>query len=158
MRQSATDNPRFLATMIGNWLNSWTSAKTEPVKSYADAPALDLSDKGRYIFATHCAACHTIGHGDKIGPDLLGVTNLRDRAWLARFISTPDKMLAEKDPLATALFNKYKQVIMPNLRLGDSDLNELLKFLEGQSAANQKVAPGGDKIGAVQTDAGKVMR
>src|SRR4249920_2544110 len=41
MRQSATDNPRFLATMIGNWLNSWTSARTAPVKSYADAPALD---------------------------------------------------------------------------------------------------------------------
>jgi protein SCO1/2 len=157
MRQSATDNPRFLATMIGNWLNSWTSVRTEPAKSYADAPALDLSDKGRYIFATHCAACHTIGHGDKIGPDLLGVTNLRDRDWLARFISTPDKMLAEKDPLATALFEKYKQVIMPNLRLGNGDLRELLKFLEGQTATHDKDVPGGEKIGAVKTESGKVM-
>jgi len=34
----------------------------------------------------------------------------------------------------------------------------LLKFLESQSAANEKVAPRGEKIGAVQTDAGKVMR
>jgi protein SCO1/2 len=158
MRQSATDNPRFLATIIGNWLNSWTNARSEPPKSYADAPALDLSDKGRYIFATHCAACHTIGHGDKIGPDLLGVTNFRDRAWLARFIATPDKMLAEKDPLATALFDKYKQVIMPNLRLGNMDLNELLKYLEGQSATHEKDAPAGEKIGAVQTESGKVMR
>jgi protein SCO1 len=155
MRQSATDNPRFLATMIGNWLNSWTSVRTEPAKSYADAPALDLSDKGRYIFATHCAACHTIGHGDKIGPDLLGVTNLRDRDWLARFISTPDKMLAEKDPLATALFDKYKQVIMPNLRLGNQDLNELLKFLEGQNATHEKDTPGGEKIGMVKTESGR---
>jgi protein SCO1/2 len=158
MRQSATDNPRFLATIIGNWLNSWTNVRSESPKSYADAPALDLSDKGRYIFATHCAACHTIGHGDKIGPDLLGVTSLRDRDWLARFISTPDKMLAEKDPLATSLFDKYKQVIMPNLRLGNQDLNELLKFLEGQNAAHEKEAPSGEKIGAVKMETGKVMR
>jgi protein SCO1/2 len=155
MRQSATDNPRFLATIIGNWLNSWTNVRSESPKSYADAPALDLSDKGRYIFATHCAACHTIGHGDKIGPDLLGVTSLRDRDWLARFISTPDKMLEEKDPLATALFDKYKQVIMPNLRLGNPDLNELLKFLEGQNAAHEKDTPGGEKLGMVKTESGR---
>ncbi|HEU4414328.1 MAG TPA: SCO family protein [Candidatus Angelobacter sp.] len=145
MRQSATDNPRFLATMIGNWLNSWTSAKTEAPKSYADAPTLDLSDKGRYIFATHCAACHTIGHGDKIGPDLQGITNRRDREWLARFISTPDKVLAEKDPIATPLFEKYKKVIMPNLRLGNGDLYELLKFLKSQSVATDKDAPAVEK-------------
>ena len=159
MRQSATDNPRFLANMIGNWLNSWKNAgATGPVKTYAEVPQLDLSDRGKYIFATHCAACHTIGHGDNIGPDLLGVTTLRDHAWLARFIATPDKVLAEKDPIATALFDKYKQVIMPNLRLGNSDLNELLKYLESQSTAHDKDTPDGEKIGAVKTESGKVMR
>ena len=150
MRQSATDNPRFLANMIGNWLNSWKNASAAgPVKTYAEVPQLDLSDRGKYIFATHCAACHTIGHGDNIGPDLLGITTLRDRAWLARFIATPDKVLAEKDPIATALFDKYKQVIMPNLRLGSGDLNELLKYLESQTTAHNKDVPAGEKIGAI---------
>jgi hypothetical protein len=47
---------------------------------------------------------------------------------------------------------------MPNLRLGNGDLSELLKYLEGQSAAHDKASPGGEKIGAVKTESGKVMR
>jgi protein SCO1/2 len=138
MRNAATDNPRFLANMIGNWLNGW--ANSRPVEAnvdYSKAGQIDLhtqSDKGRYIFASQCAACHTIGHGDKIGPDLQGVTNVRDRVWLERFISTPDKVLAEKDPIAVALYEKYKQVKMPNLRMADVDLQNLVKFLADQSA------------------------
>ncbi|HKV92838.1 MAG TPA: SCO family protein [Candidatus Angelobacter sp.] len=147
MRNAATDNPKFLANMIGNWLNGW--ANSRPVEAnldYSKAGQIDLhtqSDKGRYIFASQCAACHTIGHGDKIGPDLQGVTNVRDRAWLERFISTPDKVLAEKDPIAVALYEKYKQVKMPNLRMADVDLQNLLKFLADQSAAQPKEEPAG---------------
>jgi protein SCO1/2 len=142
MRNSALDNPRFLSLMIGNWLDSFKHAKPITAQaSYDQAAPIDLSDKGRYIFATHCAACHTIGHGDKIGPDLLGVTNTRERAWLAKFISTPDKVLAEKDPVATALFEKYKQVIMPNLRLAQVDLESLLNFLQTQTVAPHTDTP-----------------
>jgi protein SCO1/2 len=134
MRNSATDNARFLSLIIGNWLDGFKHAKPiEASANYDQAARIDMSDKGRYIFATHCAACHTIGHGDKIGPDLLGVTNIRERAWLAKFIATPDQVLAEKDPTATALFEKYKQVIMPNLRLSPVDLESLLNFLQTQN-------------------------
>jgi protein SCO1 len=145
MRDTATDNPRFLTNMIGNWLNGWkNSAAIEAKANYDQAPKIDISDKGRYVFAKVCAACHTIGHGDKIGPDLLGVTNVRDRAWLARFIAAPDKMIAEKDPIAIALFEKYKRVNMPDLRMADVDLNALLTFLHDQdAAAQQKNQPAG---------------
>ena len=43
----------------------------------------------------------------------------RDAAWLARWLKEPDAMLNEKDPLATALFERYGRVPMPNLRLSD---------------------------------------
>jgi len=133
IRNSALDNPRYLAVMIGDWLNSW-KAGSRAAKSYAEAPRLSITDRGQYIFATQCAACHSIGRGDKIGPDLQGVTRVRDRAWLSRFIQTPDKMLIEKDPVATALFEKYQQVNMPNLRLGDADANAVLNSLETSSS------------------------
>ena len=133
MRNSALDNPQFLAAMIGGWLNSWKDGKAR--KSYAQAPAISLSDQGQYIFTTHCAACHTIGHGDHVGPDLLGVTTVREQAWLRRFIAEPDKMLAEKDPVALALFAKYKQVNMPNLRLSSGEIDAILNYLKTQSAA-----------------------
>jgi protein SCO1/2 len=133
MRNGATDNPRFLAMLIGDWLNNWKYSAGRKKQNYAEAQPMKL-DPGRYVFAGHCAACHTIGHGDKIGPDLLGVTNSRNRDWLKRFIQEPDKVLAEKDPTAIALFERYKQVRMPNLRLADGDVETVIKFLEETTA------------------------
>ncbi len=138
MRNSALDNPRFLAITIGQWMDSWKHAGKATQTSYASAPQLNLNDKGKYIFASHCAACHTVGGGDKIGPDLLGITQARPHAWLTRFIETPDQVLAEKDPIATALFKKYKKVVMPNLRLGDQAAQDVIDFLQRESATRRQ--------------------
>jgi protein SCO1/2 len=128
MRNSATDNPKFLARTIGDWLNSWQTAKKTGI-SFADAPALNF-DRGEYTFNNHCAACHSIGKGDRIGPDLAGVTATRDREWLTTFILTPDKVLAAGDPIAVALRAKYKDVRMPNLSLSESDTRALLEYMD----------------------------
>jgi mono/diheme cytochrome c family protein len=128
MRNSATDNPKFLARTIGDWLNSWQTAKKTGI-SFADAPALNF-DRGEYTFNNHCAACHSIGKGDRIGPDLAGVTATRDREWLTMFILTPDKVLAAGDPIAVALRAKYKDVRMPNLSLSESDTRALLEYMD----------------------------
>ena len=40
-------------------------------------------------FRLNCTSCHTIGGGRLVGPDLLNVTERKDRAWLARFIVDP---------------------------------------------------------------------
>jgi protein SCO1/2 len=142
MRNSALDNPRFLAITIGQWMDSWKNAgKNSAPPSYAAAPQLNLSDRGRYIFSSHCAACHTVGGGDKIGPDLQGVTEQRSREWLVRYIATPEKLLAARDPVATALFEKYKRVVMPNLRLAPEDVDEVVNFLVRQSVARTGKAP-----------------
>jgi protein SCO1/2 len=133
MRNSAVDNPRFLATTIVNFLDGWKNAK--PVKSYADMGPPPKVDKGEYLFRTRCAACHTIGKGEALGPDLAGVTSRRDHGWLARYTATPDRMLAEGDPIATALFAKYKNVRMPNLGLDNDEVTALLAHIEKQGRA-----------------------
>ncbi|MCU1295061.1 MAG: hypothetical protein JWP08_3911, partial [Bryobacterales bacterium] len=132
IRDSSMDNPQYIATIVRDWLsheNTYNAAA-----SYKNAPPLPgyVSDKGAYLFHSKCAACHTIGEGDSVGPDLRGVMGHRDRAWLAHFIASPNEMLAQKDPTATALFAKYKQVKMPNLRLGDVEVNSLLNYLDVQ--------------------------
>ena len=76
-----------------------------------------------------------------------GVTARRDRVWLSRFIATPDQLLAEKDPLATALFAQYQNVQMPNLRLGEADVAVLLNYLEQQGTAQPRPA-GTQAVGA----------
>jgi len=131
MRNSAVDNPQFLATTIANFLG-WKNEA--PRKSYAEARPLVL-DKGEYFFQSQCSVCHSIGQGDKMGPDLAGVTARRDRAWLARYIMMPDKLLAEGDPIAIALFEKYQYARMPNLRLSSDEVAAVLSYVEGRGDA-----------------------
>jgi len=130
MRNSAVDNPRFLARTIGNFLG-WKS--TEPMQSYADLREPPKIDEGARLFKNRCAACHTVGKGDGIGPDLVDVTKRREHCWVGRYIAEPDKMLAEKDPIAVELFAKYKNVRMPNLDLGPEDVALLLSYIEKES-------------------------
>jgi protein SCO1/2 len=151
-RNAATDNPRFLVNTITTLVDGWKSHEALSAKSYSQAAPLNVSDRGQYLFATRCAACHTIGHGVKIGPDLQGVTTTRDRAWLLHFIQKPDELLTAKDPVATALFKQYKQIKMPNVRLGPEDTESIVKFLEAQ---NEKAAAG---ISSIQSGGGEKSR
>jgi len=97
-------------------------------------------DQSEYMFQTRCAACHTIGKGDSVGPDLAGLTSRRDKAWVARYLHEPEQMLAEKDPVAVELYNKYKQVRMPNLGLSHDEIAALLGQIEKLSPPAQKTA------------------
>lgn len=129
MRNSALDNPRFLALMIGQYLDGWKGGNGAAPKTYEQAGEIKF-DRGQYLFGNKCAPCHSIGRGDAVGPDLLGVTRSRDRAWLAHYLAKPDEMLAHGDALATALFKKYKEVRMPNLALNDIEIEALIGFLD----------------------------
>lgn len=126
LRDAATDNPRFLARLIADFVDGHGGITLPGHET--TGKAFTISSPGQYLFAKECAACHTIGHGDKIGPDLADVTTRRDSEWLARYIVEPDKMLASRDPIATQLQARYG-VTMPNLRVGDQDLAALLQFL-----------------------------
>jgi protein SCO1 len=135
MRHSAVDDPRFLAVTIGNFLHGWHGQGA--VQSYAEVPPLPPLDAGAYLFRTRCAACHSIGQGDQVGPDLLDVTRRRERAWLARYVQVPDQLRAEHDAIATALAAQYPQVRMPNLGLSEGDVAALLTYLAAQQATRQ---------------------
>jgi protein SCO1/2 len=142
MRNSAVDNPKFIARTIGQWMNSWQTAPSDALKSYAEAPARTF-DTGQYTFVYHCSACHAIGSGQaRIGPDLAGVTSRRDRDWLRRFITAPDKMNADGDPIAVALRAEYREARMPNLKLNDDDVSAVIDYLSraGQEASPQRRA------------------
>lgn len=130
MRNSAVDDPQFLSGTIGNFLG-WRDLKQG--RSYTEASPLNVGG-GEFLFGSRCSACHTIGQGEKIGPDLAGVTARRDRNWLARYVQQPDKMLAEGDPIAKALFEKYKSTRMPNVSLGAADVAAVLAYLESRDA------------------------
>ena len=96
------------------------------------------AEAGNKIFQEKCTACHTIGKGPLVGPDLKGVTARRPREWLEQWIAAPDAMLAKKDPVATELLRQCRDVPMPNQGLSTSDVTAVLAYLEtAETAAAQ---------------------
>lgn len=130
MKSSSTDNPQYVAETVRSFLG-WPRADVAP--DYRQARALQITS-GEYLFRNGCAACHSIGEGDRLGPDLLHVGQRRERAWLERFVSTPDAVLDAGDPVAQALLTRYKGVRMPNLGLAQDEVREILDYVEARSA------------------------
>ena len=69
------------------------------------------------------------------GPDLAVALATRERGWLARYISAPDRMRAAGDPIARELLAKYKTVRMPNLNLSEQEAAEVLAYVQSQASS-----------------------
>lgn len=134
IKRSPFDHPKILANLLGEALSNYATA-TVGRHSYAEAEQIKGLSRGQNLFRTRCQACHTIGEGDKLGPDLKGVAAARDRAWLTRWLKEPDKVIAEKDPAALALMARYRNLPMPNLSLSDVDAEAVIAYLEEQDRA-----------------------
>ena len=84
---------------------------------------------GKLAFESKCLACHSIGQGKKLGPDLAGVTKRRSKDWLARWLKEPEKML-QTDADAKVLLKEYNNIPMPNQSLSDGEIKQYLKYFE----------------------------
>jgi len=82
---------------------------------------------GKLDFESKCLACHSIGGGRKLGPDLAGVTRRRSDAWLTRWLKEPEKMLADDAP-ANAMLKEYGNLPMPNQNLSDTQIQQYLQY------------------------------
>jgi len=131
VKRSPYDNPQMLANLLTGQLNP-NSRGSGSRQSYANAAAV-ATDESAQLFRTRCATCHTIGGGDGLGPDLLMVSSRRSPEWLARFIREPDRMLAEKDPVAMAMLPQFRNLAMPNLKLSEANVAALMAFIDAES-------------------------
>jgi nitrite reductase (NO-forming) len=96
------------------------------------APSDPSAVKGKLAFESKCLACHSIAGGEKLGPDLYGVTKRRDDAWLARWLKAPEQML-QSDAAAKAMLEKYK-IPMPNQGLSDEEIKQYLAYFKWADA------------------------
>ena len=103
--------------------------------------AESTSADGQLLFEQKCTACHTIGGGARVGPDLQGVTTRRTREWLSSFIAAPDRLIAARDPIVMPLLKQFNQIPMPNLALAESEVRTLVDYLEAEDSTAAASAP-----------------
>jgi nitrite reductase (NO-forming) len=89
--------------------------------------------QGKIGFESKCFACHSMGQGRKLGPDLAGLTKRRSGDWITRWLKSPEEMLA-KDDQAKALLKEYNNVPMPNQNLSDQEVQQYLKYFQWYDA------------------------
>ena len=77
------------------------------------------------MFGKKCSSCHTLGDGDRTGPDLVGVTKRRETAWIKKFVRTPGAVIDSGDATARELLDKFKGVRMPDQDLKDDELDAI---------------------------------
>lgn len=67
----------------------------------------ELAGRGEELFRTRgCTACHQIGGGRLVGPDLEGVTERRSFEWTYHMVTNPDSML-KNDSIARQMLQEY---------------------------------------------------
>ena len=99
-------------------------------------------EPGEQIFQTTCFACHTIGGGRLVGPDLAGVHDKRSQEWLERFVASSQSMIKDGDAEAAALFEEFNRVPMPDSFISEEQIRQVLSYIKSQSSSQTAdVAP-----------------
>jgi len=114
------------------------------------APQNQDANDGKQIFEQKCKSCHTIGGGKLAGPDLKGVTKLRETDWLTAWLKAPDQVLASGDSIATEMLAEYNNISMPNMGLSDSDVTALIAYFQQEDGT----APVEPEPASTQSNAG----
>lgn len=88
---------------------------------------------GEKLFKATCTACHSIGKGKVVGPDLAGVTSKRNEKWLISWIKSSSAMIKKNDPVAVKLFNENNKMPMPDNNLTDAQVKDILAYIKNSS-------------------------
>ncbi len=115
-------------------------------------------DQGETLFNQTCVACHTIGGGRLIGPDLVNIHTMRDESWLIRFIQVSSEMIAEGDADAVALFNEYNQIPMPPHAFSDDEVRAIIGYIARISPAEASPSSAAIEEAAVPVTDAAVQR
>jgi mono/diheme cytochrome c family protein len=88
---------------------------------------------GMALWKKHgCQACH--GFGRRLaGPDLAGLQERRSLEWIRRWMKDTKSML-ETDSISKQLLKESNGARMPQFRVSDADIDNLLAFIASETA------------------------
>lgn len=117
----------------------------------AEAPTPFQKDAA--LFQAKCAKCHTVGRGDRVGPDLKGLSDRRDKTWIVGFITKTEQYL-NADPEAKKLLAKFNGVRMETTGMSEAQAGGLLAYID--AASKGPVGPEEEPEPAAEDPASKV--
>lgn len=108
-------------------------ARTLPLfaAAFFSLTAVNAQD-GESIFKANCSACHSIGNGKFVGPDLKDVGQRRKEDWLLKFIKGSQAFIKENAE-AKALYDQFN-ITMPDQKLSDGEVKAVLSYISVKSA------------------------
>ncbi len=98
-----------------------------PTLSAEDQAAAAAADAGAGVFRERCARCHTIGGGDREGPDLARAALRHDVGWVRALVDRPDSMF-RTDSVARGILRAHG-VQDADAWADDPDVRALLAYL-----------------------------
>jgi nitrite reductase (NO-forming) len=110
-----------------------TKLEHHNIASVDAIPTDPAAARGKLAFESKCLACHSMGQGKRLGPDLAGVSKTRSADWLARWLKEPEKML-QTDEKAKAMLKEYDNIPMPNQNLNAAEIREYIKYFQWYDA------------------------
>lgn len=146
----------FLTLIVFSFvtLSSSFSAYSDSTAVTATAATPVLDGKGEQLFKENCKSCHKI-HTDAVGPALAGVTKRRKPEWLYSWVHNSSKMIADGDPTAVELYNKFNKAAMTSFpTLENADIDAILAYVESVPVDVAPVPPVGGDVNAAAQPAG----
>jgi cytochrome c551/c552 len=99
-------------------------------------PGLLFAQGGKDLFTQNCAACHSVGKGKLVGPDLRGVETRHPTAWLYKWIKSSQTMVTNGDKVAVKLFADNSSIPMPDQALTSDQVKSILDYIKGEGIGN----------------------
>lgn len=114
------------------------------------SPSVSAQETGKEIFQKSCAACHSIGGGRLVGPDLAEVNDKRPENWLLKYIKSSQTLVKSGDKTAMALFEEFNKIPMPDQALSDDQIKKVLAHIKdtgGSPVAGKEAAASSAQAG-----------
>jgi len=92
--------------------------------------ASPVKASGETDFNTYCGACHTIGQGRLVGPDLAGVFDRRSQDWLEKFVKSSQSLVKNGDAQAVAVAAEFNNMIMPDAAISAAQIKDVLTYIK----------------------------
>ncbi|MEP7267519.1 MAG: cytochrome c [Saprospiraceae bacterium] len=97
---------------------------------------------GETEFKQICAACHSIGKGKLVGPDLVNLSQRRPEDWIVKFIKSSQAVVKGGDKYADSLFQAFNQTVMPDQpTLTDEKIKNIIAYIGAESSVPTITSP-----------------